>query len=348
MLRTEQHSDWRSPDYIRQAVVLRKIAPIVLVAVMAAASCPAPAQPGAAQTYPNRPIRFVVPFTPGGSADILARAVAQKMTDAFNQQVVIDNRGGSNGIIGTEIAAKSPPDGYTLVVGIPATFAINPGLYPKLPYDPTRDFTAVTLIASAQYLLLVSPAVPAKTVGELIALAKAKPGQLNYASTGSGSLPHLSMELFKSMAGVNIVHVPYRGAGPALVDLLSGQVQVMALGMVSAQVQVKAGKLRAIAITSPKRSSLMPEVPTVSESGLPGFDVTGWYGVFVPRGTPAAIVTQLQTQIARILRMPDVGARLATEGADVGGNSPEEFAAFVKTEHAKWAKVVKISGARAD
>ncbi len=319
-----------------------------LLAAMASASWAASTQPDTGRTYPSRPIRFVVPFTPGGSADIFARAVGQKMADAWDQQVVIDNRGGSNGIIGTDIAAKAPPDGYTLVMGITASIAINPSLYPKLPYDPARDFAPVTLIAAAPYLLLVPPAVPARTVRELVALAKSKPGQLNYASTGSGSLPHLAMELFKSMAGVGIVHVPYRGIGPALVDLLSGQVQVMFLGMVSSQAQAKAGKLRAIAITGAKRSPLMPDLATVAESDLPGFDVTGWYGVFVPRGTPAAIIARLQTQIAKILRTPEVGDRLTSEGADVGGDSPAEFAAFVKSESAKWAKVVKISGVRAD
>ncbi|MBI3068187.1 MAG: tripartite tricarboxylate transporter substrate binding protein, partial [Betaproteobacteria bacterium] len=228
------------------------------------------------------------------------------------------------------------------------SIAINPSLYPKLPYDPARDFAPVTLIAAAPYLLLVPPAVPARTVRELVALAKSKPGQLNYASTGSGSLPHLAMELFKSMAGVDIVHVAYRGIGPAVVDLLSGQAQVMFLGMVSSQAQVKAGKLHAIAITGAKRSRVMPDLATVAESGLPGFDVTGWYGVFVPQGTPAAIIARLQTQIATILRMPDVGSRLASDGADVGGDSPAKFAAFVKSESAKWAKVVKISGVRAN
>ena len=298
--------------------------------------------------YPVKPIRIVVPFSAGGSADIFARAIGQKMTDAWNQQVVIDNRAGSGGVIGSEIAAKAAPDGYTLMMGITANIAINPALYRKLPYDPVRDFAPVTLIAAAPYVMVAPPSLPVKTAQDFIALALARPGQLNYASLGNGSAAHLTAELFASMAGIRLAHVPYKLVGSVLTDLMSAQVQLFFLGAVSAQAQIKGGRLRAIGVTGARRSALLPEVPTVAESGVRGYEVTGWYGVLVPAGTPRLIVTALNREIARILKLPDVSERFSAEGAELVGNSPEAFAGYIKSEIAKWSNVVKLSGARED
>ena len=321
---------------------------VVGLSLVALVATNADAQPKTAPaSYPDKPIRFIVPFTPAGTADILARSVAHRLGERWNQQVVIDNRPGSAGIIGTEIAAKAPADGHTLMMGITANIAINPALYAKLPYDASRDFAPVTLIAKAPYLMVVTLSLPAKTVQDFIVLAKARPGQINYASTGSGSAGHLTAELFASMAGVKLVHIPYKTSAAHVVDMIAGQVQVMFSGIVSAQPQLQTGKLRAIGITGAKRSPLMPELATVSESGLRGFEVVGWYGVFVPAGTPQPIVAKLNAEIVRILKLPEVGERLASEGAEISANTPEEFAAYIKAEQAKWAKVVKISGARA-
>ncbi|MGZ8263885.1 MAG: Bug family tripartite tricarboxylate transporter substrate binding protein [Burkholderiales bacterium] len=302
-----------------------------------------------AQTaYPARPIRFIVPFTPGGSGDIFARPVAQKMSEAMGQQVVVENRPGSGGVIGTEAAAKAAPDGYTIMMGLTANVAVNPSLYPKLPYDPLRDFAPVTLVAAAPYVLVVPPSLPARNVKELIALARPKPGDLAYASLGSGSMGHLSGELFASMAGVKLLHVPYKTLGQLIPDLISGQVQLFFLGVASAQPHVRSGKLRAVAVSGAKRSPALPQVPTVSESGVKGFEVTGWYGVFVPAGTPPELIARLHKEIVRALAMPDVRERLSSEGAELVGNSPREFDAFVRSELVKWAKVVKLSGAKAE
>jgi len=308
---------------------------------------PAPAV-AQAPAYPDKPVRFVVPFTPGGSADIFARAIGQKLGDAWGQQVVIDNRGGSAGIIGSEIVAKAPPDGHTLMLGITANIAINPGLFPKLSYDPVRDFAPVTLIAAAPYVMLVTPALPARSVPEFIALAKARPGQLNYASTGSGSAGHLTAALFASMAGVELTHVPYKNIGSILVDMFAGRIEMMFVGLVSAQPHVKAQKLRAIGITGARRSPLMPELPTVAESGVRGFEVTGWYGVFVPARTPPAIVAKLNADIVRVMKLRDVTERFAAEGAELVGDTPAQFSVYIAGEIAKWSRVVKLSGARPD
>jgi tripartite-type tricarboxylate transporter receptor subunit TctC len=301
-----------------------------------------------APAYPDKPVRFVVPFTPGGSADIFARAIGQKLGEAWGQQVVIDNRGGSAGIIGSEIVAKAPPDGHTLMLGITANVAINPGLFPRLSYDPVRDFAPVTLIAAAPYVMLVTPSLPARSVPEFIALAKARPGQLNYASTGSGSAGHLTAALFASMAGVQLTHVPYKNIGSILVDMFAGRIEMMFVGLVSAQPHVKAQKLRAIGISGARRSPLMPELPTVAEAGVRGFEVTGWYGVFVPARTPPPIVAKLNADIVRILKLPDVSERFAAEGAELVGDTPAQFSAYIAGEIAKWSRVVKLSGARPD
>jgi tripartite-type tricarboxylate transporter receptor subunit TctC len=309
--------------------------------------CSIPAA-NAQPAYPSRPIRFIVPFTPGGSGDIFARPIAQKMSESMGQQVVVENRPGSGGVIGSEAAAKAAPDGYTMMMGLTANIAVNPSLYPKLPYDPLRDFAPVTLIAAAPYVLVVPPSLPARNVKELVALARAKPGELAYVSLGSGSMGHLSGELVASMAGVKLLHVPYKTLGQALTDMISGQVQLLFLGIASAKPHVSSGKLRAIAVSGAKRSPVMPQVPTVSESGVKGFDVTGWYGAFVPTGTPPEIIARLHKEIVRAISLPDVRERLSAEGADLVGNSPREFDAFVRSELAKWAKVVKLSGAKAE
>lgn len=290
--------------------------------------------------YPSRAVRVVVPFPPGGGTDIISRTVAQKLNETWRQPVVVDNRSGANGIIGTDIGAKAKPDGYTVLVVI-ATHAINPFLYPKLPYNTAADFTPVTLMAQYPFILTAHPSVPAKSVRDLIALARSKPGQLSYASSGNGSGPHLGMELFKSAAKIEVVHVPYKGAGPANTDLISGQVQLMFNNFLAAMPMISAGRLRVLAVTSAKRSQVMPEVPTMAESGLPGFAVTGWYGVLVPAGTPQAIVTKIQSEIAAALRVSAVNSRLKSEGAEPVGSTPEQFAKFLQVETQKWATVIK-------
>lgn len=299
-------------------------------------------------TYPARTIRFIVPFTPGGSADIFARPIAQKMSESMGQQVVVENRPGSGGVIGTEAAAKAGPDGYTMMMGLTANVAVNPALYPKLRYDPLRDFAPVTLIASAPYVLVVPPSLPARNVKELVGLARSRPGDLAYVSLGSGSMGHLSGELLASMARVKLLHVPYKTLGQAITDLMTGQVQLLFLGIASAQPHVRSGRLRAIAVSGAKRSPALPQVPTVSDSGVKGFEVTGWYGAFVPAGTPQDIIARLNKEIVRALSLPDVRDRLSGEGAELVGNSPREFDAFIRSEIAKWAEVVKLSGAKAE
>jgi tripartite-type tricarboxylate transporter receptor subunit TctC len=300
------------------------------------------------QTFPDRPIRIVVPFSAGGTADVLARILGQKMTEAWGQQVVIDNRAGSGGVIGTEIGAAAPRDGYTLMMGITANIAINPALYPKLAVDPVRDFAPVTLIAKAPYVMVVPASLGATSAREFLALAKSKPGQLNYASLGSGSASHLTAELLQSMAGIKLLHVPYKTLGSAMTDLIAGQVQLFFLGMVSAQSQVKGGRLRAVGVTGPKRSAAMPDLPTVAESGVPGFEVVSWYGLLAPAGTPRPIVLKINAEVKRILDTPEMRDKLTAEGAEVSPTTPEEFAAYIKTEMTKWARVVKASGARPD
>jgi tripartite-type tricarboxylate transporter receptor subunit TctC len=302
-----------------------------------------------AQDYPVRPIRFVVPYPPGGFTDLLARAIGQKLTESWGQAVVVDNRSGGGSTIGTEIVAKAPPDGYTILLVAP-DLAINPSLYRdrKLPYDAVKSFVPVTLAAWSPVILALHPSVPARSVGELVALAKSKPGQLNYGSGGIGTGAHIAMELFKSMTGVNMVHVPYKGVGPAVTALLAGQVQLMFGQMPITLPHVEAGKLRALAVASAKRSSAMAELPTVAEAGVPGFEVTPWFGVVAPAGTPKEIVNKLNTEIVKILQMSDVRQRLSGLGAEPAGSTPDEFAAHIKAEIAKLGEVVKKSGARAD
>ncbi|HXX85881.1 MAG TPA: tripartite tricarboxylate transporter substrate binding protein [Casimicrobiaceae bacterium] len=302
-----------------------------------------------AQAYPNHSIRLVVPFPAAGTTDILARLVAQRLTETMGQSVVVDNRPGAAGNIGSDVVAKAPADGYTLLMCTVSTHAINPNLYAKIPFDHIRDFAPVILVAAVPNVLVVNPSLPVYTVADLIKLAKSKPGTINFASSGSGTSIHLSGELFKTMAGVDMTHVPYKGSAPALTDLVGGQVQVMFDNLPSALPQIKAGKLRAVAVTSPKRAPALPDVPTIAESGLPGFEATSWFGVVAPAATPAAIVSKLNAEIDKWLRMPETKEQLLAQGAaDAVGGTPEQFAAFIRGETDKWAKVVKASGAKVD
>lgn len=327
---------------------MKSIARFGLIAGLCAALLAGAAGGALAQTYPQKPIRFIIPVGPGGPTDIIARIVSQKLTASLGQPVVIDNRPGAGGLIGTELAAKAPPDGYTMLMGHIGTFGTNPSLYTKLPYDPIKDFVPVTVLARLTNILMVHPSVPAKSVKELIALAKSKPGQLNYASSGNGSSQHLFMELFKTMAGVDMVHIPYKGSAPALTDLLAGQVSVMFDGTVSALPHVRAGKLRGLAVSSASRSAVALEVPTVAEAGVPGFEANSWVGVLVPKGTRPEVAAKLHGEIVKVLRLPEVKENLLSKGAEPVGNTGDEFAAFVKAEIAKWAKVIKFTGARVD
>jgi tripartite-type tricarboxylate transporter receptor subunit TctC len=306
------------------------------------------AVPGFAQKgYPDKAIRMIVPFAPGGSNDIMGRLVAGKLTESMGQQVVVDNRPGASGIIGTDLAAKAAPDGYTLLV-MSLTFAVNPSIRSKLPYDTEKDLIPVTLIASAPLILVVHPALPVKSVKELIAYAKANPGKLNFGSGGPGSTPHLAGEMLKTMAGLQMTHVPYKGGGPALADLVGGQIQLMLENIPSTLPFVKSGRLRVLAVTSKERSPTVPDVPTLDEAGLKGYELTGWNGLFVPRGTARAIVTRLHTETVKALTVPDVKQRLAAMSAVPGGEPPEKFAAFIKAEIAKWAKIAKQAGLRVE
>jgi tripartite-type tricarboxylate transporter receptor subunit TctC len=314
---------------------------LLLVPVMFAA------QPAAAQPYPSRPVRVLVGFPAGGPSDILARLVAQKLNEASGQQFVVDNRGGASGMIAAELTAKAPPDGYTLLV-VPATHSVNPSLYRKVPFDTLRDFTAVSLVAEGPFILVVHPSLPPKTVQELIALARRNPGKLNYASAGVGGLPHLAGELFKSMTGVQMTHIPYKGAAPATVDLVAGHVTIMFNNMLSALPHVKGGRLRALGVTTLKRSSAVPEIPTIAESGVKGYEVSGWYGVLAPAGLNADALNRLNTEINRAMRQPEVVKRLAAEGVDAVASTPDEFAARIRREILKWGDVVKASGATAE
>ena len=300
-----------------------------------------------AQDYPTKPVRVIVPFPPGGGTDLMARMVVQKLGEVMGGTYVIENRGGAGGTVGSEVAAKSAPDGYTLLV-VSGAHAINPSLYPKLPYDTLRDFAPVTMMTAGPGLLVVHPSLPAKSVKEFIAIARSRPGQLDFASAGIGTPPHLAGELFKTMTGINMVHIPYKGNGPAYVDLLAGHVPVMFPTIPTAIPYVRAGRIRALAVTSAKRTEIVPELPTISEAGVRGYEVTSWYGLLAPAGTPAAIVSRVQQGIAKVLRSPDVSQRLKADGLDLVGNTPAEFAATIRSEIAKWAKVVKASGAKVD
>jgi len=318
----------------------------VLLASLVALALPA-AQALAQKSYPNKAIRMIVPFAPGGSNDIMGRLVAAKWTESMGQQVVVDNRPGASGIVGTDLAAKAAPDGYTVLV-MSLTFTVNPSIRSKLPYDTEKDLVPVTLIASAPLILVVHPSLPVKSVKEFIAYAKANPGRLNFGSGGPGSTPHLAGEMFKNMAGLEMTHVPYKGGGPALADLLGGQIQLMLENIPSTLPFVKSGKLRVLAVTSKMRSPTVPDLPTLDEAALKGYELTGWNGLFVPRGTPRVIVNQLHAETVKALAARDVKERLAAMSAEPGGESPEKFAVFVKAEIRKWAKIAKEAGLKVE
>ena len=302
---------------------------------------------GAAEAYPVKPVRVIVPYGTGGGADAMARLIAPKFSEYLGQSVIIDNRGGAGGNIGSEQATKAPPDGYTLLVGA-AALAINVSLYSRLTFDPVKDLTPVSLLASSPNIVVVHPSLPAHNMKELIALAKARPGQINYASGGSGTTPHLATELLKTMANINLVHVPYKSAGPAVVALLSGEVPLSLLPGLTVLNQVKAGRLRALAITSLKRAPALPQLPTVAESGLPGFEASQWYGILAPAATPDAVITRLNAELVKVMRQPEIVERIVNEASIPMGTTPEEFASWLKAEIAKWSKVVKISGAKVE
>jgi tripartite-type tricarboxylate transporter receptor subunit TctC len=319
----------------RANAVLRSFAAISLALGIGAAHWVA------AQPYPAKSIRIVVPFPAGGNADIFARAYAQKLTDAWGQPVVVDNRAGAAGIIGTQLVAKSPADGYTLLFGTTGTHTTNPAVYAKLPYDPVKDFAPVSNYADSPFLLVVHPSVPAGSLKALIALAKARPGQLDYASFGIGSSAHLAGEMLRTMAAIDIVHVAYKGGPPALADLIGGHVALMFNSLPAVLPQVKSGKLHALALAAAKRTPTLPDMPTFAEAGLANFEAGSWYGILAPAGTPREVVARLHAETVRILALPDVKQRLASEGAEVIGNTPEEFAAQIRRDMARWAKVAK-------
>ena len=301
-----------------------------------------------AQAYPARPIRLVVPFPPGGAVDFYARVVQQPLSEALGQQLVIDNKAGASGMVGAEIVAKSPPDGYTLLLGNIASLAINVGLYAKMPYDPLKDLTPIVRTVDVNYVLVVHPSVPANSVPELVAYAKANPGKLSYGSAGSGSLPHLGTELFKAQTGIDMLHVPYKGGGPMVTDLLGGTVQVVIGDQANLMPHVQSGKLRALAVATSKRSPNFPNLPTIAESGLPGYDSTAWQGLAGPAGLPPDVVKRLNEAFNTVMAMPAVREKLTGGGLEVVGGPPEQFARFIAAEITKWTKIAKDVGAKVD
>ena len=301
-----------------------------------------------AQPYPSKPIRLVLPYPPGGGSDTIARPLAQKLSESFGQQVIVDNRGGAGGNVGMELAARAAPDGYTILLALTAQLAVNVSLYKKLPYDPVRDYAPVTLLGSGVYLLVVHPSLPAKTVKELISLARARPGQIAYASSGNGSGGHLAAELLNTMAGIKLLHVPYKGGGPALIDLLAGQVQVLFATHLSSWQHVQSGRIRALAVSTAKRPASLPDLPTLAESGVPGYDSGVWYAVLAPAGTPREIIARLNGEIIRALNQPDFRSLLTNNSIDPIGSTPEQLGAYIRSEIKKYAKVVKDADVRVD
>ena len=319
-----------------------------LASMLAALVVALPMPAAQAQGYPSKPIHFVVPYPAGGPLDAVSRLLGQKVSESVHQPVVVENKAGAGGNIGADIVAKSPPDGYTILMGAVATHAINPTLYAKMPYDAVRDFIPVTQVASTPNVLVVNPSLPVKSVRDFIAYAKANPGKLNFGSGSTGSAGHLAGELFKSMAGIDMTHVPYKGAAPAMQALIAGEVQLMFDNLASSLGQIRAGNVRALAVTTARRTTLAPELPTVAESGLPGFDISTWFGIFVPAGTPRDVVEKLHSEFARALTDAGVRDTMLKLGAEPVGNRPEEFAAYIRSEAEKYARVIKASGARAD
>jgi tripartite-type tricarboxylate transporter receptor subunit TctC len=322
----------------------RALAPLVLALALSGGT----AGSAVAQAYPTKPVRVVVPYPAGGPVDILGRLIAQRLTESFGQPFVVDNRAGASGNIGSEFVAKSAPDGYTLVVGNNATHATNESLYPNLPYATLRDFAPIALVATVTNIVVVYPSLPVTSIPGLIAYAKANPGKLNYASSGSGSAAHLTGEMFKIATGTDIVHVPYRGAAPATTDLMAGQVGLMFATAPSVLQQVQAGTLRAIAVTSAARVPSLPNLPTVAESGLPDFSSDVWFGFLAPAGTPVEIMGKLNAELLKAATAADIREKLAVQGFEIATSTPEQFAAYIRVEVAKWAKIIKESGAKVD
>jgi tripartite-type tricarboxylate transporter receptor subunit TctC len=325
----------------------RRFAALIAAALLCASL------PAQAQTWPTKPVRIVVPFPPGGTTDIVARSLGVELQRMWQHAVVIENRPGAGGNIGADLVAKSAPDGYTLLMGTVGTHAINAALFAqsgtKMPFDPVRDFVPITLAAGVPNVMVINPKLPVNTVAEFIAYAKARPGQLNMASSGNGTSIHLSGELFKTVTGIYMVHFPYRGSAPAVTDLIAGNMNVMFDNLPSALPHIKSGRLKALAVTSRTRSPALPDVPTIEEAaGLKGFDASSWFGLFAPAGTPRAIVDKIQSDVARALALPEVRERFIAQGADPGGNTPEQFAAFIRAETDKWTRVVKFSNAKVD
>ncbi len=335
---------------IKYDMVLRKRMCKTLVSVCAInllAACSV-AMAASVPDYPNKPLRIILPTAAGGSLDTIARVVSQNLADEVGQQVVIDNRPGAGGMLGTETAAHSAPDGYTLLIASTGNIATTPGLYKKLPYDPVRDFAGVILMAETPYVMVVHPSLPVKTAGELIQYAKTRPGQLNFSSSGNGSSPHLGGELFKAMAGINIVHVPYKGSPAALNSVVSGETLIEFSGIPSTYPQIKSNRLRALGVASMKRSAFAPELPTINESGLPGFAVSSWAGMLAPTGTPRPIVVKLNESVTRIIAKPEARQRLLGQGFEILGSTPEQFTSYLKAETAKWTKVIRTAGVQVD
>lgn len=317
--------------------------------VSIALACAAAVHVASAQTYPDRPIRLIVPYPPGSSTnDILGRALASRLTTALGQQVVVDNRSGASGNVGSELVAKSTPDGYTLLIGVAGPLAVGPAVYKNLGYVPTRDLAPIAMYAAIPYILVVNPSVPANNIKELIALAKSRPGQLNFASSGSGGSPHLCGELFKSMAGIDIVHIPYKGAGIAMIDVLSGQIPMICTGATALSAHIKSGRLRPLGMASLKRSPQFPDLPTISEQGLTGFDVTSWTGLLAPAKTPEPIIRRLYEAVAKIVATDDFKSFLASVGAEPALMNPKDFGAYLKVDTERWAKVVKTANLKID
>jgi len=320
--------------------ILRAASSAVLVAILA--------QLAAAQTYPTKPVRIIVTFPPGGPSDFVARSLGQKLTEAWGQQIIVDNRGGAGGVVGVEAAARASPDGYTLLQGQSGGMSVNPALLPKLSYDPFRDFAPISMLVINPQMLVAHPSLPVKSVKELIALAKRRPGQINYASAGYGTTQHLGMEMLKVMTGIDLLHVPYKGTSPLLVDLFSGQVSLNFTSMPAVLPHVRTGKLRGVAVGSASRSSAAPEVPTVAESGVPGFEYVAWYGLFAPAETPQAIVSRINSQVVKALSDPDLSQRLARQGAEPSPSTPDGLAKYMREDHERWKKVIKTANIRVE
>ncbi len=317
----------------------------VLLRLIALLLCPSPVL---AQAYPGKPVRIVVPYSAGGGTDIVARAVGQRLADAWGQPVIVDNRAGASGMIGAEAVARAPADGTMLLMATPPEVAVNQHLFSKVSYNPERDFAPITLVAVTPLVIVAYPGVPARNIQELVALAKAKPGALGFATPGTGSTQHLSAEMLMAAAGIQLVHIPYKGAGQSIPDVIGGQVPLGIYGLLTIRQHAKAGRMRVLAVTTLKRSSAAPELPTLAESGFPGFDTSLWFGLLAPAATPKDIIGKIHSDTVRALKLPDVQERIASQGADIVGSSPDEFAAFIAAESAKYARIIKQAGVKLD